>query len=345
MRRRLGLWSSINNYNHWRSVYCLTFQVYMSLKEVKVNITHHEGEAVITGSTVELLVLIASETLHVLPLHHTHYVLARLVAWGRVGKEGWGAEGWEEEKEVREEDTGRREGRGSDEKQMHNGKGGKWDEERGRGERRRIRSQLVTRWGEPSNKQAITLLWTQPIGGRAAASPVTSRSWSSRVQRPSAQRGASSRCSSCHHGWAVLPLTLGEFCFWTVPKEGGDDDGRWNGMKCQLLLINNWLHGFPTTPICIIFENWIANSWAEVVNYGTGIAQWQDACTSGGTVMCTSAVNHGFGVPSTLLRYDSGLCLWHPLSLYHAPVTHIQVSRVPSRIRVWFRVWAWSFAM
>ena len=27
--------------------------------------------------------------------------------------------------EVREEDTGRREGRGSDEKQMHNGKGGK----------------------------------------------------------------------------------------------------------------------------------------------------------------------------------------------------------------------------
>lgn len=51
----------------------------MSLKEVKVNTTHHEGEAVITGSTIELLVLTASETLHVFPLHHTHYVLARLV--------------------------------------------------------------------------------------------------------------------------------------------------------------------------------------------------------------------------------------------------------------------------
>ena len=51
----------------------------MSLKEVKVKTTHHEGEAVVTGSTVELFVLTSSVTLHVLPLHHTHYVLARLV--------------------------------------------------------------------------------------------------------------------------------------------------------------------------------------------------------------------------------------------------------------------------
>ena len=74
-----------------------------------------------------------------------------------------------------------------------------------------------------------------------------------------------------------------------------------------------------------------------MVNYGTGIAQWQDARDSGGTVMRASALtaaNHGFRVPSTLLWYDSGLCLWHPLFLYHVPVTHIQVSRVPSRIRV-----------
>ena len=68
-----------------------------------------------------------------------------------------------------------------------------------------------------------------------------------------------------------------------------------------------------------------------MVNYGTGIAQWQDVCASGGTVMRASAANHGFRVLSTLLRYDSGLCLWHPLcTMLLSPIFRLATCLVES---------------
>lgn len=154
----------------------------------------------------------------------------------------------EESETIKEEDTGRREGEGGwsdwEMKEWEGEERGEWGNKfrmewgrQRRGERRIMRPAGKKKRILQSNASywwAITPLWTQPIRGRAAASPVTSRFWSSRVQRPSAQRGASSSCSSCHHGWAVLPLTLGEFCFWTVPKEGYN--GIWNewNVSCYL---------------------------------------------------------------------------------------------------------------
>ena len=40
--------------------------------------THHQGEAVWTRRSVELLIVTARETLHVLPLNNPHYVLTGL---------------------------------------------------------------------------------------------------------------------------------------------------------------------------------------------------------------------------------------------------------------------------